>query len=79
MVFPLIPAIAGHALRFGITSTSARSALGTFGQSLPFGIGYSFGTYVGFPGNYQSRRRSAISVNTGRTTKLRECLIIWYK
>lgn len=44
----------GHASRIGITATSLRSAGGTFAQSLPFGAGYSLGTYLGFPKNYQN-------------------------
>lgn len=64
MVLPFLPAIAGHALRFGLTSSSARSALGTFAQSLPFGAGYSFGTYIGFPKNYQSRSARTLKTNT---------------
>ena len=60
MVFPL--ALAGlfgaHALRFGITSSGLRTGMSQFASSLPFGAGYSLGTYLGFPGNYQSRSRS---------------------
>ena len=58
MVFPLVAAAAGHALRFGLTSSSLRIAGGTFAQALPFGAGYSFGTYLGFPGNYKKRSGS---------------------
>lgn len=57
-----IPAI-GHLTRIGITSSSARSAAGTFAQSLPFGAGYSFGTYVGFPGNYKSKYDRTQTIN----------------
>ncbi len=56
MVLPLIAtagAVGGHLARFGVTSASLRTAGGTFAQSLPFGAGYSFGTYIGFPKNYQ--------------------------
>lgn len=59
MVFPL--AIAGlfgaHALRFGITAGGLRTGMSQFASSLPFGAGYSLGTYLGFPGNYASRNR----------------------
>lgn len=58
MPFPAIPAIlgastlvGGHITRQAIVS-GARSGLGQFGQSLPFGAGYSLGTYLGFPKNY---------------------------
>ena len=55
MVIPFIPALVGHAARFAITGTSLKASAGTFAQALPFGAGYSFGTYLGFPKNYQSR------------------------
>lgn len=57
----LAPAL-GHLARIGVTSTSARSAAGTFAQSLPFGAGYSFGTYIGFPKNYQSNNYNKTKV-----------------
>ena len=31
---------------------------GTFARSFPFGIGYASGTYTGFPGNYQDKRKA---------------------
>ncbi len=74
MVFPLAvlgaaSVIGGHAARIGITSAHARQFAGTFAQSLPFGAGYSFGTYVGFPKNYQSTsyyaRGSSVNLGTG--------------
>lgn len=59
MPFPAIPAIlgastvvGGHVTKQAIIS-GAKSGLGQFGQSLPFGAGYSLGTYLGFPKNYQ--------------------------
>lgn len=61
MPFPAIPAIlgastvvGGHLTRATVIS-GARSGLGQFAQALPFGAGYSFGTYIGFPKNYQSK------------------------
>ena len=41
--------------RFG----GLRTGMSQFASSLPFGAGYSLGTYLGFPGNYQNRSRSA--------------------
>ena len=29
--------------------------LPTYGQSLPFGVGYGSGTFFGFPGNYRQK------------------------
>ena len=54
MVFPLAIAglFASHALRLGITSGGLRTGVSQFASSLPFGAGYSFGTYLGFPKNY---------------------------
>ena len=57
MVLPLLPAIIGHGARIGITAKSAKAFGGQFAQSLPFGVGYSAGTYIGFPGNYQNKFR----------------------
>lgn len=61
MPFPAIPAllgvstvVGGHITRQAVLS-GARSGLSQFGQSLPFGAGYSLGTYLGFPKNYQQR------------------------
>ncbi len=72
MVGPLLAAIplagllTGHAARIGITrfaaTTQARAMTSTFAQSLPFGVGYSFGTYLGFPGNY---RQNSATLSTG--------------
>lgn len=50
---PIAGYIGGHAARIGVTGSGVRGFAGTFAQSLPFGAGYSFGTYVGFPKNYQ--------------------------
>lgn len=47
--------VAGHFARFGITSGSLKVGAGQFAQALPFGAGYSAGTYLGFPGNYQNK------------------------
>lgn len=47
--------LGGHASRIGITSASLKAGAGQFAQSLPFGAGYSLGTYLGFPKNYQSK------------------------
>lgn len=60
MVFPVAmlgaaSIIGGHAARIGITSASLRGFSGQFVQSLPFGAGYSLGTYLGFPKNYQQK------------------------
>ena len=55
MVIPLLPAIIGHGARIGITSASVKAGAGQFAQSLPFGAGYSLGTFVGFPKNYQGQ------------------------
>lgn len=52
MVIQFIAPVVGHFARIGITSASLKAAGGTFAQSLPFGAGYSFGTYLGFPKNY---------------------------
>lgn len=59
MAFGILPMIlgastivGGHLTRQTITS-GLRSGLGQFGQSLPFGAGYSLGTYLGFPKNYK--------------------------
>lgn len=65
MVFPILPAILGAGIRFGLTATSLRSGVATFAGALPFGAGYSFGTYLGFPKNYQSRRNSVRVINLG--------------
>ncbi len=59
----LAPAI-GHLARFGVTAQSGRSALGQFAQALPFGAGYSFGTYVGFPKNYYKKNSLRNRYNT---------------
>jgi hypothetical protein len=45
--------IGGHTARIGITSSGVRSFGSQFVQSLPFGAGYSLGTYLGFPKNFQ--------------------------
>lgn len=50
--------LGGHAARLGITSAGVRGFGGQFVQSLPFGAGYSLGTYLGFPKNYQQRQSS---------------------
>ncbi len=47
--------LGGHAVRMGITSASVRGAASQFAQSLPFGAGYSLGTYLGFPKNFQPK------------------------
>lgn len=54
----LVPlTLAGHFARAGITTASLTKAASTFAQSLPFGAGYSLGTYLGFPKNYQNFNR----------------------
>lgn len=53
-------AIAGYLSRnlamntsFGLSGPNiAKHAVSQFVQAVPFGAGYSFGTYVGFPKNY---------------------------
>ncbi len=58
-----VPLVAGLGLasfagRLGVGQLTRRTiGIGarTGGQSLIFGGGYSLGTYLGFPGNYQSR------------------------
>lgn len=62
MVAPLLGLIAGHAARMGITQASIKGGAGQFAQSLPFGAGYSLGTYLGFPKNYQSSDRNTNKV-----------------
>lgn len=64
MPFPAIPTIlgastvvGGHLTRQTILS-GARSGFSQFGQALPFGAGYSLGTYLGFPKNYQTPQSS---------------------
>lgn len=53
---PAIAVASGHAARIGITSSGMRSFGAQFVQSLPFGAGYSLGTYIGFPKNYQNKK-----------------------
>ena len=55
-MIPILPAIAGNVARIGLTASSAKSFGGQVAQSFPFGVGYASGTYVGFPGNYQSKQ-----------------------
>lgn len=66
MVFPLAGLVAGHVSRFGL-STVMKQGSGQFVQALPFGAGYSLGTYLGFPKNYQSkssnRLKSSFTIN----------------
>lgn len=69
MIGVIAPAI-GHLARFGITSTSLKAGAGQFAQALPFGAGYSFGTYVGFPKNYQNSGKqnyASYSMQSGNT------------
>lgn len=56
MIMPIqfIAPVIGHMARLGVTSASAKGGLGQFAQSLPFGAGYSLGTYLGFPKNYST-------------------------
>ena len=68
---PILGAISGHTARIGITSGGLRSFGGQFAQSLPFGAGYSLGTYLGFPKNYQSQ---PIGSNTSPTYELRSSM-----
>jgi len=76
MPFPLLAGIlgastvvGGHLTRQFVVS-GARKGLGTFAQALPFGAGYSFGTYIGFPKNYarvsNTYRGQTISFNEDR-------------
>jgi hypothetical protein len=74
VVFPLaglgvasLGAFGGHAARIGITSTGLRSFGSQFAQSVPFGAGYSFGTFIGFPKNYNPA--------TGSYTRTHQ---VWY-
>lgn len=61
MAFPLIPlalgfstVVGGHLTR-QVAISGIRHGLGTFGQGVPFGAGYSLGTYLGFPKNFQEK------------------------
>ena len=59
MPFPIIPAVLGVSTVVGGHFTRATVTLGIskgvgqFAGSLPFGAGYSLGTYLGFPKNFQ--------------------------
>lgn len=46
--------LGGHLSRHVVMS-GFRTAGSQFIQSLPFGAGYSLGTFIGFPRNYQSK------------------------
>ena len=67
MVFPLLPAIIGSALRIGITSASVKGFGSTFVSSLPFGIGYGGGTVIGFNAVPQFGNKSRPSQRLNRT------------
>ncbi len=59
MVLPLLIGLGSFGARLGFTGTMAQitgAGAKTMGTSLLFGSGYSLGTYIGFPKNYQQRR-----------------------
>lgn len=52
---PAIGALGANFARIGITSATMKANLiPNFVQSLPYGAGYSLGTYLGFPKNYSN-------------------------
>lgn len=59
MAFPLAAMMLGAStivagqLTKQTVQSGLKSGLGQFAGSLPFGAGYSLGTYLGFPKNYQ--------------------------
>lgn len=68
MAFPLVAGalglstvIGGHITR-QVAMSGLRQGLTQFGTALPFGAGYSFGTYVGFPKNYSSQSKNTTHV-----------------
>lgn len=76
MPFPAIPAIlgastvvGGHLTRHTILR-GAQSGLAQFGQALPFGAGYSFGTYLGFPKNYEQKNLKSTTLTIKRPKKM---------
>lgn len=55
MVAPLVGGVVAAGVRYMITTQGLREAAKQFATSLPFGVGYSLGTYLGFPKNYSQQ------------------------
>ncbi len=72
MVLPLLIGLGSFGARLGFSGGVSQifgAGAKTLGTSLLFGSGYSLGTYIGFPANYQSRNPykgggSSYSLNT---------------
>ncbi len=63
MVLPAIIALGSLGARMGFSGSMSQifgAGAKTMGTSLLFGSGYSLGTYIGFPRNYQTRNTSGL-------------------